>query len=73
MLTLMEGETVESLYSAFCDRDSRVIQAMRPDGANEADRLDVALEFAIIAASYHAGCVAILKAEDEANGPDRAK
>lgn len=65
MLTLRESETVEGLYGAFSRRFSHVIQSMggeaEPIGAPKS-----ALDFAILASGYSAGCAAVLKYRDEA-------
>ena len=62
MLTLDEGQTVEGLYSAFCQRFSHVIQSMCGEaGAIEAP--GSALDFAILATGYSAACAAVLKYE----------
>jgi len=64
MLTPMEGETVEALYGAFCARYSRVMRTLQPEeGAEPASALDLALDLAIRASGYHAGCIAALKAD----------
>ena len=60
MLTLREGDSAEGLYSDFCLRFSHVIQSM----CGEADTIDSprsALDFAILASGYSAGCTAALK------------
>ena len=63
MLALREGQTVEALYAAFCRRFSEVIHSLRVD---DADPLDAALDFAILASGFRAGCVAALSGEVEA-------
>ena len=62
MLALDEGQTVEGLYAAFCQRFSHVIQSMGGEaGAIEAP--GSALDFAILATGYSAACAAVLKYE----------
>lgn len=65
MLTLKEGETVESLYDGFCKRFSYVIQTMHNTESSILSPLTSALDFAIHASVYRAGCAAILKFEME--------
>ena len=60
MLALREGQTVEALYTAFCNRFSEVIHSLRVD---DADPLDAALDFAILASGFRAGCAAALSGE----------
>jgi hypothetical protein len=62
MLTLREDDTVEALYSAFCGRFSRVVREL-PD--SHPDGVSAALDFAIQASGYAAGCAAALKASPE--------
>ena len=62
MLALGEGETVEGLYAAFCTRFSHVIQSMC-GGEGSIDAPRSALDFAILASGYSAGCAAVLKYE----------
>lgn len=64
MLALKEGETVEALYGAFRERCGEVIRDLRPGSADAAAGLSPALEFAILASGYHAGCVAALQAAE---------
>ena len=60
MLALREGESAEGLYTDFCLRFSHVIQSMCGESAAiEAPRS--ALDFAILASGYSAGCAAALK------------
>ena len=59
-LTLREGQSVEDLYDAFCRRFTEVIRSLSP---GDADPLDAALDFAILATGYSAGCAAALKAD----------
>lgn len=63
MLALREGQTVEALYAAFCRRFSEVIRSLRLE---DADPLDAALYFAILASGFRAGCAAALSGEVEA-------
>jgi len=60
MLSLGENQTVQSLYTAFCQRFSDVIHSLRYDGD---DPLDAALDFAILSSGFRAGCVAALKTD----------
>lgn len=62
MLALQESETVESLYNAFSQRFSDVIQSMCGDGCGIAAP-QTPLDFAILACGYSAGCAAALKSE----------
>ena len=62
MLILREGDTVEALYSAFCGRFSRVLRELPDD---HADSASAALDFAIQASGYAAGCAAALRASPE--------
>ena len=67
MLVLGEGETVEALYGAFSLRFSHVIQSMCGEaGSLPAPRS--ALDFAILASGYSAGCAALLKSESDPAG-----
>ena len=63
MLALREDQTAEALYTAFCRRFSEVIHSLRVD---DADPLDAALDFAILASGFRAGCAAALSGEVEA-------
>ena len=63
MLALKEDETVEQLYSAFCQRFNRVIQMMQGAENSAFGSLSTALDFAILSSGFRAGCVAALKAE----------
>ena len=60
MLSLEEGETVEALYLAFCQRFEQVLQAMC-GGAEPVRAPESALDFAILASGYSLGCAAVLK------------
>ena len=64
MLSLDGGATPESLYNAFCRRFSQVIHGLRAADAAELGGLDPALDFAILASGYRAGCAAVLKATE---------
>ena len=55
-----EGQSVEALYGAFCLRFSQVIQSVCGDG-NAIAPPQTALDFAILASGYSAGCAALLK------------
>ena len=55
-----EGQSVEALYGAFCLRFSQVIQSVCGDG-NAIAPPQSALDFAILASGYSAGCAALLK------------
>lgn len=62
-LLAIDGEGgVEALYSAFCLRFSQVIQSMCGEKGPVAPPRR-ALDFAILASGYSAGCAALLKAE----------
>lgn len=63
LLTLRDGQSVESLYTAFCRRFSQVLHALRPESLED---LSPALDLAIRACSCRAGCVAALYGRDEA-------
>ncbi|MBQ8964196.1 MAG: DUF1836 domain-containing protein [Clostridia bacterium] len=56
------GRSVEGLYDAFCLQFSQVIRAMCEDTVSIAAPQS-ALDFAILASGYSAGCAALLKAE----------
>ncbi|MBR0368996.1 MAG: DUF1836 domain-containing protein [Clostridia bacterium] len=62
MLARREGQTVEALYAAFCQRFNDVIHSLRID---DADPLDAALDFAILSSGFRVGCVAALNGEVE--------
>lgn len=63
MLDLKEGESVEPLYNAFCNRFHQVILTMQDSRQAEAG-ISAALDYAILASGFHAGCMAALKAEE---------
>mgnify|MGYP002626503344 CR=1 FL=1 len=62
MLSLKESETVEGLYETFTQRFTAVIQSMCGDGS-AIPAPQTALDFAILACGYSAGCAAALKSE----------
>ena len=64
MLTLRESETVESLYHSFTQRFSHVIQAICGDASAIGTPVS-ALDFAILASGYSAGCAPALKGDAE--------
>lgn len=63
MLALKEGDTVETLYNAFCTRFHQVIHTIK-DSRQEESGISAALDYAILASGFHAGCMAALKAEE---------
>ena len=66
MLALQEGETVEALYGKFSRRFEDVIQSMCGEGGAAGSgpaAPRTALDFAILACGYSAGCAAALKGE----------
>ena len=74
MLTLGESETVEALYAAFSHRFCDAIQSM--GGTPPSDGLSApatALDFAILACAYSAGCAAALKGAAEGAEVQEAK
>ena len=65
MLELREGETVEALYTAFCDRFTQAVQAIRaPETGDASGPLRASLDLAIMASAYRAGCGAALTAQE---------
>lgn len=60
MLATAEGESVEALYASFCARFSHAAQSLR-DEPEAPDAPETALDFAILASCYSAGCAAMLK------------
>ena len=64
LLAAGDKQGVEALYCTFCQRFSRVIQSMCGDKEPVAAP-ETALDFAITASGYSAGCAALLKAEAE--------
>ena len=69
MLACNDGQSVEALYSAFCLRFSQVIQSMCGEKGPVAPPRR-ALDFAILASGYSAGCAALLKSEADSSGKD---
>jgi len=65
MLALEGDATVESLYGAFCRRFSQVMRSMRASDEASTDGLNSALDFAIVASGYRAGCATALKARED--------
>lgn len=62
LLIIDEEQGIEALYNTFCLRFSQVIQSMCGEkGPVSPPRR--ALDFAILASGYSAGCAALLKAE----------
>lgn len=62
MLALREGQTVEELYTDFGRRFGDVLQSMCGESGAVATP-QTALDFAILACGYSAGCAAALKCE----------
>lgn len=62
MLMLQPGQSVQTLYSAFCNRFHQVIMSLHTLRDPEID-IPAALDYAILASGLHAGCMATLKAE----------
>ncbi len=62
LLAFGDVQGVEALYDAFCLRFSQVIQSMC-GGKGPVAAPQTALDFAILASGYSAGCAALLKAE----------
>ena len=60
LLTCGDGQSVEALYDAFCLRFSQVIQSVCGE-KNSVAAPQSALDFAILASGYSAGCAALLK------------
>lgn len=67
MLACDDSQSVEALYSAFCLRFSQVIQSMCGE-KNPVATPRSALDFAILASGYSAGCAALLKSESDPDG-----
>ena len=63
MLTPLEGESIEALYTAFCARFTSVINGVLSAAYGGNAPMDCALEMAILSSGYHAGCVAALSAD----------
>jgi len=67
MLALKEGETAEALYAGFTHRFSAAIQSMGGEAtASGSPAPGTALDFAILACAYSAGCAAALKCGEAA-------
>ena len=65
MLDLQEGQTVEALYTAFCERFTQAIQSIRAPETGDAEApLRASLDLAIMASAYRAGCEAALAAQE---------
>ena len=62
MLTPADGMTIEQLYTQFCARQQHVISQLSELGRDEDSGLSPAMDFAIVASGYRAGCEAMLKA-----------
>ena len=69
MLALADGDTAEALYEAFSLRFSHAIQSMCGE-AGPIDAPSSALDLAILACAYSAGCAAVLKYEANQVQPD---
>ena len=64
MLELREEQTVEALYTAFCERFTQAIQSIRAPETGDAEApLRASLDLAIMASAYRAGCEAALAAQ----------
>lgn len=63
LLTLQEGGSVEQLYDGFCRRFSQVIRSICGSNA-PVEPPHTALDLAILASGYSAGCSAALKWPD---------
>ena len=63
MLALDEAQTVEALYEGFNRRFSHALQSMCGEAADAGGAPRSALDFAILACGYSAGCAAALKYE----------
>ena len=61
-LLITDGGGVEALYAAFCARFSQVIQSLCAEG-KAVGAANPALDLAIQASGYSAGCAALLKSE----------
>lgn len=59
MLTLREGQTIESLYTQFCQRQQSVVSSLA-DTIDLTSSLPPAMDFAILASGYRAGFEAML-------------
>ena len=65
MLTLGEDETVEALYTSFCERFDRVMALIQAPGTGSFGPITSALDLAILSAGFNVGCASVLKAEGE--------
>ncbi len=65
VLSTDANPSVEALYAAFCQRFYRVIQSICGESF-EAAAPESALDLAILASGYSAGCTAVLKREQSA-------
>lgn len=63
MLTPKEGQSVEQLYSVFCSRFQQVIMNLHTLREPQS-QIPASLDYAILASGLHAGCMAMLKAEE---------
>lgn len=61
MITPVGGMTIERMYTLFCDRQKSAIAALLEDDENQNSDLPPAMNFAIVASGYSAGCEAMLK------------
>lgn len=66
MLTPRDGRTIEELYSMFCERQQSVIADLLQAEENQNCDLPPAMNFAIVASGYRAGCEAMLKVKPAA-------
>lgn len=64
MLTLKEGQSVEQLYNAFCSRFHQVIMNLHSLRESDA-QIPASLDYAILASGFRAGCMAMLKGEED--------
>lgn len=64
MIVVPEGESVEYLYTTFCQRFQWVIQALQNTEDSAFGSLATALDFAILSSGFRAGCEAVLKSEE---------
>lgn len=64
MLALKEGETAEALYTGFTRRFVGALQSMGGEGTGGFPAPRSALDFAILACAYSAGCAAALKSAE---------
>ena len=69
MLALEGGDTAQALYDTFSLRFSHAIQSMCGE-AGSMDAPSSALDMAILACAYSAGCAAVLKYEANQVQPD---